>query len=66
MIRVTLEMEPATGTLSIRSDAPPPIVLGVVTAAYHELLSQKVQADLKSQNRIIEIPPDDRKNWRPQ
>jgi hypothetical protein len=59
MIRVVIEMDPTGSHLQIAADAPPPIVLGVVTAAYHELLSQKIQADFRAQSRII-LPTDDR------
>ena len=58
MIRITIEMDPRNASLNIRSDAPPPIVFGVVTAAYHELLSAKIREDVKAENRIIEPKPN--------
>lgn len=57
MIRVLIDMEPTTGALNVRSEAPPPIVFAVVTAAYHELLSTKIRDDLKAERRIVEPPP---------
>lgn len=57
MIHVTIEMDPTSGTLNITSSSPPLVALAAVTAAYHELLSKKIQADMKGEQRIIQVNP---------
>jgi len=56
MIQIVIEME-ETGLLNIKAQVPPPIVLAVVTAAYHEMLSQKIRADFDSSIRLAQRLP---------
>jgi hypothetical protein len=52
MIQIVIEMEENGSMLNIKAQVPPPIVLAVVTAAYHEMLSQKIRADFDSSVRL--------------
>lgn len=59
MIQVVIEMDPQTSALNIKSAAPPLLVFGVIVAAYHEMLSLKIQSDAKtSERRILLAGPD--------
>ena len=57
MIQVVIQMEEQGGGLTIQAQVPPPIAFAVVTAAYHEMLSQKIRADVDSSIRVVQRLP---------
>jgi hypothetical protein len=58
MIQVLIEMADDGQSLQIKTDAVGPVALAVVTSAYHELLSRKIQADFDSSVRVARRLPD--------
>jgi hypothetical protein len=62
MIQVMIEMDEGGQNLQIKASVPLPIVLAVVTSAYHELLSQKIRADFDTSVRLARRLPQDGRN----
>ena len=64
MIQVIINMDPQSGNLSIGSEAPPLLVWSVVCAAYYEMLSKKIQADMDRAGKTgITDPTAGNKIW---
>jgi hypothetical protein len=57
MISVLIERDESGQSINIKTQVPPLIALAVVTTAYHELLSKKIQADFDSSVRLATRRP---------
>ncbi len=65
-IAILVEMDTDTSMLNITAtpEVPNPIVLAIVTSAYHEVLSKKMQIDFDTSIRVAGSMPSEPRRFR--